>query len=62
MFAAARYNQTQALDLLLQKGDGDIYAINGEGQTLAHVALQAGDNSDVLVSLARCSTTVHAIS
>ena len=59
MFAAARYNQTQALDLLLQKGDGDIY---GEGQTLAHVALQAGDNSDVLVSLARCSTTVHAIS
>jgi hypothetical protein len=53
MFAAARHNQAAALEILIAEGDGDVFAVDAEGQTLAHAALQTSDNAEVLVRCAR---------
>ena len=49
MFGAARHNEPNALEILITEGDGDVFSINAEGQTLAHAAMQEGDNPEVLV-------------
>eukprot|EP00750_Incisomonas_marina_P009671 INCI16068.1.p1 GENE.INCI16068.1~~INCI16068.1.p1 ORF type:complete len:1029 (-),score=150.17 INCI16068.1:45-3131(-) len=55
MFGAARHNEPNALEILITEGDGDVFSINAEGQTLAHAAMQEGDNPEVLDLLNSCA-------